>query len=392
MATATPDYEDGYADAPLLPKQDVEAAITADEKHQAARKQRMLLISFLFMVVIGLGNKVFQKLQTLPMNNYPYFLNLLTTWIYIPLSFAYIWPMIRWGSLITKEQRDIPWYKWCIMGSLDGLAGVMQSFAVNYIPSGGLITLILQSAIPISMIITKLMLKTKYQYHNYTGAGIVLVGLVIVLLPKFIHPDAPPADGPHVSNTAVIVWCAVLIVSCVPMTLSSVYKEKSLGEVEIDVVYMNGWVAIYQFLFSLSVAIPSAYASALRPSQLPDNMWGGLRCLVGKDTLVSDKCHDAPLFVSLYIMFNVLYNILIIMILKYGSANLLWLAMTIMVPLAVGAFALPFLPDPQTFDVYNGIGLVIIMSGLVIYRFWNLIMKAINWIRDRISGGRRELR
>jgi hypothetical protein len=38
------------------------------------------------------------------------------------------------------------------------------------------------------------------------------------------------------------------------------------------------------------------------------------------------------------------YNILIILILKYGSANILWLAMTIMVPLGSMAFALPFVP------------------------------------------------
>ena len=36
------------------------------------------------------------------------------------------------------------------------------------------------------------------------------------------------------------------------------------------------------------------------------------------------------------------YNILIIMILKWGSSNILWLAMTIMVPLGNLAFALPF--------------------------------------------------
>lgn len=38
---------------------------------------------------------MFAQLQTVPMQNYPMFLNLLTTFVYIPLSFAYILPMVR---------------------------------------------------------------------------------------------------------------------------------------------------------------------------------------------------------------------------------------------------------------------------------------------------------
>jgi CRT-like, chloroquine-resistance transporter-like len=41
----------------------------------------MLLITFVSMVFIGLGNKVFNKLMTIPMHNYPNFLNLLTTFV-----------------------------------------------------------------------------------------------------------------------------------------------------------------------------------------------------------------------------------------------------------------------------------------------------------------------
>ena len=45
------------------------------------------------------------------------------------------------------------------------------------------------------------------------------------------------------------------------LCVCSVYKEKALGDVDIDPVYMNGWVAVYQFLFSIPLLIPSAIAS-----------------------------------------------------------------------------------------------------------------------------------
>jgi hypothetical protein len=67
------------------------------DTQKADSNRQALLWSFCAMVVIGLGNKIFQKLQTIPMYNYPNFLNLLTTFMYIPLSFAYVVPAIKKG-------------------------------------------------------------------------------------------------------------------------------------------------------------------------------------------------------------------------------------------------------------------------------------------------------
>ena len=76
----------------------------------------------------------------------------------------------------------------------------------------------------------------------------------------------------------------------------------------------------------------------------------------------------AQVFVNLYLVFNIAYNILIIFILKYGSANILWLAMTVMVPLGNLAFALPFMPQHTSITVFDLTGLIVIMTGLLGYR------------------------
>lgn len=187
-------------------------------------------------------------------------------------------------------------------------------------------------------------------------------------------------------TVVVQMWVAVMLVSCVPMTLSSVYKEKALGETEIDVVYLNGSRLFCVFLF------PCSHASLLQlggcvsmhcdggvcgacrlraetrhhtgnASQcersagvlLVSRRWcclvayivNGYHCWMGTtvDRNPMDKgntglCDQAPLFVNVYMCFNLLYNVFIILILKYGSSNILWLAMTLMVPLGNAAFAL----------------------------------------------------
>jgi hypothetical protein len=95
--------------------------------------------------------------------------------------------------------------------------------------------------------------------------------------------------------------------------------------------------------------------------------YGGVNTIDDDDN--EDDCADAPLFVNLYLVFNIAYNILIILILKYGSANVLWLAMTIMVPLGNIAFTLPFMPEHTDLKPTDIIGLIVIVGGLVCYRF-----------------------
>ena len=78
------------AGAPNITPKIADAYVAADDITPSG-------ISFLAMVFIGSMNKIFNKLETGPMYNYPNFLNLLTTFMYIPLSFAYVIPAIRAG-------------------------------------------------------------------------------------------------------------------------------------------------------------------------------------------------------------------------------------------------------------------------------------------------------
>jgi len=173
------------------------------------------------------------------------------------------------------------------------------------------------------------------------------------------------------------------------MCLSSVYKEKALGETEIDVVYLNGWVAIFQFLIAIPLCVPSAQVINMSIDEIIPNLKGGLLCWMGinsitedDDMVRADNCSQAPLFVSTYLVFNVVYNILIVVILKHGSANILWMASTAIVPLSNVAFSLKIMPGHQPLKIWDIIGLFVIMFGLVLYRFMNSITTCL----EKISG------
>lgn len=335
-----------------------------DEKKASGNE---LLIYFALMVFVGLGNKIFNKLETIPMYNYPNFLNLLTTAVFVPCCFAYIIPAARKGW-IPKEQLEMPRKPFAVMGGLDAMAGIMQVFSATYLP-GPLIILLSQAAIPISMVISKYMLNAHYNRFQYVGALIVAGGIMVVL-------------APTLSGEGDVLWTIIMIASTVPMTLSSVYKEIALGETELDAMYLNGWIAVFQFFFSFPLMIPAALASSppVAIPDLPQNLWNGMRCFMGYDSIHScdddgDDCQEdncfpqAPMFVCCYLVFNQAYNLLILLILKHGSANILWLSFTLMVPLGNVAFTLNFIPEHAPLRITDIIGLIVICLGLCMYRF-----------------------
>lgn len=104
-------------------------------------------------------------------------------------------------------------------------------------------------------------------------------------------------------------------------------------------MYLNGMIAVFQLGFSLLLCVPSSLASdpPVPIPELPQNLYNGLKCFVGisskqcKDDEDDEDCYEdhcnpnAPTFVTCYLIFNQLYNLLILLILKYGSANILWM-------------------------------------------------------------------
>lgn len=277
--------------------------------------------------------------------------------------------MIKYGSAITQDQRSIPKRKFAVMGALDSVSGIMQVFAATYL-GGSLIILLGQAAIPVSMLISRALLQSKYSVYQYVGAVVVSTGLLIVLGPSLSGNGSSGTD-----SHAVVFWSVVMIVSCVPMCLSSVYKEKALGEAELDPVYLNGWIAVFQLLMAIPLTVPAAMVGdpSVQPAHLLENLADGFKCYMGQNSITDgphkDDCEKATIYVTTYLLFNVAYNLLIILILKFGSANILWLAMTIMVPLGNVAFTFPFMPEHQPLHANDIAGLVFIMLGLFVYRF-----------------------
>ena len=411
-----------------------------------------LIFIFVMFVIFGSANAIFGKLSAIPMYNYPNFFNIWICILFVVLCYTYIAPAVYLFNAIPREQFKLSKRPFAVMGILDCLGGLMTSFSAVYLP-GPLLVLLRQAAIPVSMCFSVLFLKAKYCWWHYLGATTVVTGIVIVLEPLFSsrhlpdylciatseytdefctvceqqttmdaclsqHIQAPQVlifsteaqtivfdDGTkpacswirsteaNLETSIQVFWSFVLILANIPNVLSGIYKERYSDQHEVDSVYINAWIAIFQTMFSVVLAVPAGYLTSppVPMSKLPKNFRDGLKCYFGIGS-IKTGCHPdqycelwGPVFSNVFLLVNAAYAIFAILILKHGSANLMFLALTLMVPISNLAFAMPGMPQRSVIHASDIIGLIAIMSGLVCYRFGSSVNEACSNDRKRSS-------
>lgn len=111
------------------------------------------------------------------------------------------------------------------------------------------------------------------------------------------------------------------------MAASNVYKEKYLKVSNLDVWYMNAWVALWQFVFGL-ISFPIVFiplpppGTYVEPSSVVDYFWNGMKCFVGFNSLRGDQCSYFYVVFCIFLCFNVTYNILLLVVFQRGSSTL----------------------------------------------------------------------
>jgi len=176
---------------------------------------------------------------------------------------------------------------------------------------------------------------------------------------------------------------------------------------------LNGYVAVFQFVLGLIYAPLAAFMTTLPLDQIPINLWQGLQCFLAGTNFISqdggyqcsaeidcgnpgqpmccDSCDGSLSGVSslpalwatlTYMCFNVAYNVFLVLVIKHGSAALMYATSAVVLPLGALAFTFPlFLGDhAEDFTIYTGIGLGVVIAGLLIYRF---VDSVVDWCKPK---------
>ncbi|CAE7551499.1 crtp1 [Symbiodinium necroappetens] len=135
------------------------------------RKWRLILYT-VCLLVASVGNTVFFKRMTSAMPNYGWYLTQLSTLIYVPFFATLV------GTGITQQVDFELVRKFALMGVFDGLSGTFMVLGGVH-TSGTLQVLLGQAVIPVTMMLSVMLLRKQYHMLQYLGATTIVMGIVL---------------------------------------------------------------------------------------------------------------------------------------------------------------------------------------------------------------------
>ncbi|CAE7820008.1 crtp1 [Symbiodinium sp. CCMP2592] len=178
------DRENGLSSPLLRTKPSPEEEPTSRQRNPYMdwwlRKWRLILYT-VCLLVASVGNTVFFKRMTSAMPNYGWYLTQLSTLIYVPF-FATLA-----GTGITQQVDFELVRKFALMGVFDGLSGTFMVLGGVH-TSGTLQVLLGQAVIPVTMMLSVMLLRKQYHMLQYLGATTIVMGIV---LDKVVATNVP---------------------------------------------------------------------------------------------------------------------------------------------------------------------------------------------------------
>ncbi|CAD7955662.1 unnamed protein product [Amoebophrya sp. A120] len=329
-------------------------------------------------MLMATGNTIYFKKMTTSLANYSWFTTNVTTIVFIPFFYFATELEKMWEQ---KAGGDIPKRKTAVMGLLDACAGMTMVLGGAY-TAGGTQVLLTQGAIPVTILLSVLLLRRRFHLYQYLGAAVIVGGVAV----SKIGPQAATTDsGDNVTFNMIFAS------SNFPTALSTIYKEVAFQDVpNLSVNLIQMWVAVFQGLFNF-VLCPLYTLPILGPSQIPLNdmipsFIDGAKCFIGINTVKDDcddgtfprmqglrpcdKCDAAGFATTMYISFNIAYNILCMLLVKYGTASFYFVINAARLPITSVLFASPVIMGSSAVPMrmVDWFALFTVLIGLVVYK------------------------
>ena len=192
----------------------------------------------ILLVLVGTANFVVFKLMYSSYgedNNF--FVNQGVNLLFVVYGGAIVYP--RMCMKIGVPEKPFPQRKFLIMGVLDAFGTFFTAMGAVGTP-GQYQSLLNQTLIPLTMICSAILLRTRYNWRTVAGAALILAGAAVSVVPSILEPHhlangtAWNGSGSNNNKTATgggsttrLGYWAYLIyfASNIPMAMSAVYKE-----------------------------------------------------------------------------------------------------------------------------------------------------------------------
>lgn len=279
-------------------------------------KKSLLSFAIVGLLILAMGTeRLMFKAMVDRMASYRYFLCQLMTFMYIPPLFVIVgYKSTQDQEFIDEDVGEFSKLHFFAMGMLD-LLHAMMLFIAGGMTEPVQTLLFMQASIPVTCLLSVLVFRTRYSNMQIFGNVLMAAGLAIAFLPTLEDFDSDLLEDREVAWNSLFY-----LLAAVPGALSTLYKERAIRSQPIDMVYLNAWVTVYQFIGGLMLA-PLIFD--LEVLHLDQKM-SGLECLInGKSEVETDRCQYGIAILLLYLVANVLISVLIIRLIRLTSVGVM---------------------------------------------------------------------
>jgi len=359
------------------------------------------LIAAIVTVLAGVAQTYFLQKSGKSLAPYPYFLFLSTAWVFVPLfwlvvlGFWFLRPknflpdLNEPNTKYNRLFRGVPQYAIFIMGLLTALNGVGLLFANAKVPplSQALLgpTVVI---VPMVMALSLCFLGTRYGLIHLYSTAWIFFGLFAAIGPTL----SGAASSSSSADKHVVLWDIVWVLGSLPAAAASVYEEwyfsnkESKIHMSVLIAMLSTYQAISIVLLSPVAAIPG-FGSVGSFTALWQHLGEGGRCFLGQQPVPSCAqqygqelacdCESALFHVIGFVISYIVTNYASLALLIYGNATLGAIVSCAVTPLSFIVFSIKALnPNAAAPTIWDGLSLVAILLGAVLFRFADLSKRA----------------
>ncbi|KAJ3442625.1 protein clt2 [Anaeramoeba flamelloides] len=277
------------------------------------------------------------------------------------------------GKKIKKEELAFPKYKAFIIGLLFCLVNLFQNLGNrgNLVP-GPYVMIINNFVVIFSFLFEKLPpLRKKHTRYQYFSVVLLIIGIVTSVLSKLIA-----ARGFSMKKS--LLYVLLIVCANIFLSLSFIFIEWQLKtkHPKLAVQYLWSWVCFFQFLIGIPFSLLNAKIQGLDHSKIWSNFEQGVRCFVtGTNSNQSINCHSASVSWWFCICFGMIYNLAMGVSTRLGSATLVWLVKTMILPTATILFSFKWVMGENATQFHGLVilGFFLVLLSLLIYRGDNTV-------------------
>lgn len=111
---------------------------------------------------------------------------------------------------------------------------------VSYV-NGPLQAVLLQFQLPMTMLLSFIVLGYRYHWNHFIGVVLIIAGIVLGF-----WPDIKIQSG-------IILWIIIFLLSTIPLSLSYILKEKWIKQADLNILYFRAWDSFFEVHYNSSV-------------------------------------------------------------------------------------------------------------------------------------------